>query len=98
MTQIRTAHTKGNHLFRTHRQETTRNAGRNTEQRNGNVIIDTGAQVTTMPDAQSPRRTIIATSPGTAVKYSNGEIETIERFVDIGHYEVQITPTNAPPA
>ena len=30
--------------------------------------------------------------PGTAVKYGNGEIETIERLVDIGHYEVQITP------
>ena len=24
----------------------------------------------------------------------NGEIETIERLVDIGHYEVQITPDN----
>ena len=32
--------------------------------------------------------------PGTAVKYGNGEIETIERLVDIGHYEVQVTPDN----
>ena len=32
--------------------------------------------------------------PGTAVKYGNGEIETIERLVDIGHYEVQITLDN----
>jgi hypothetical protein len=32
--------------------------------------------------------------PGTAVKYGNGEIETIERLVDIGHYEVQITSDN----
>ena len=32
--------------------------------------------------------------PGTAVKYGNGEIETIERLNDIGHYEVQITPDN----
>ena len=34
------------------------------------------------------------TPPGTAVKYGNGEIETIERLVDIGHYEVQIIPDN----
>ena len=32
--------------------------------------------------------------PGTAVRYGNGEIETIERLIDIGHYEVQITPDN----
>jgi hypothetical protein len=32
--------------------------------------------------------------PGTADKYGNGEIETIERVVDSGHYEVQITPDN----
>ncbi len=30
----------------------------------------------------------------TAVKYGNGEIETIERLVDIGHFEVQVTPDN----
>jgi hypothetical protein len=32
--------------------------------------------------------------PGTAVKYGYGELETIERLVDIGHYEVQVTPDN----
>ena len=32
--------------------------------------------------------------PGTAVKYGNGEIETIEQLVDISHYEVQITSDN----
>ena len=32
--------------------------------------------------------------PGTAVKYGNGEIETIESLVDIGHFEVQVTPDN----
>ena len=31
---------------------------------------------------------------GNAVKYGNGELETIERLVDIGHYEVQVTPEN----
>ena len=33
-------------------------------------------------------------TPGTAVKYGNGELETIERLVDIKHYEVQVTPDN----
>ncbi len=32
--------------------------------------------------------------PGTVVKYGNGELETIERLVNIGHYEVQVTPDN----
>ena len=34
--------------------------------------------------------------PGTAVKYGNGELETIERLlvVDIDHYEVQVPPDN----
>lgn len=33
--------------------------------------------------------------PGTAVKYGNGEIETIESIVDIGQIEVvQVTPNN----
>ena len=32
--------------------------------------------------------------PDTAIKYGNGEIETIERMFDIGHYEVQINPDN----
>ena len=30
--------------------------------------------------------------PDTAVKYENGELEKIERLVDIGHYEVQVNP------
>jgi hypothetical protein len=33
-------------------------------------------------------------SPGIAVKYGNGDLETIERLVDIRHYEVQVTPDN----
>ena len=27
-------------------------------------------------------------------KYGNGKLETIERLVDIGHYEVQVIPDN----
>jgi hypothetical protein len=60
------------------------------KQRNVNAIIDTGAQVNRMPAAHNHRDA----PPGTAVKYGNGEIETIERLVGIGHYEVQITPDN----
>ena len=63
-----------------------------------NAIFDTGAQVTTMlesavnrmPSAHNHRDA----PPGTAVKYGNGEIETIESLVDIGHFEVQVTPDN----
>ena len=33
--------------------------------------------------------------PGMAVKYGNGEIESIDTLVvDIGHFEVQVTPDN----
>ena len=68
------------------------------KQRNVNAIIDTGAQVTTMPESAVNRIPAAHNHrdapPGTAVKYGNGEIETIERLVDIGHYEVQITPDN----
>ena len=68
------------------------------KQRNVNAIIDTGAQVTTMPESAVNRMPAAHNHrdapPGTAVKYGNGEIETIERLVDIGHYEVQITPDN----
>ena len=68
--------------------------------RNVNAIIDTGAQVTTMPESAVNRMPAAHNHrdapPGTAVKYGNGEIETIERLVDIGHYEVQITPDNCP--
>ena len=68
------------------------------KQRNVNAIIDTGAQVTTMPESAVNRMPAAHNHrdapPGTAVKYGNGEIETIERLVDIGHYEVQITPGN----
>ena len=32
---------------------------------------------------------------GTAVEYGSGEHEIIERLVDIGHYEVQVTPDNS---
>jgi hypothetical protein len=68
------------------------------KQRIVNAIIDTGAQVTTMPESavnQMPAaHNHRDAPPGTAVKYGNGEIETIELLVDIGHYEVQITPDN----
>ena len=68
------------------------------KQRNVNAIVDTGAQVTTMPESAVNRMPAAHnhrdTPPGTAVKYGNGDIETIERLVDIGHYEVQITPDN----
>jgi hypothetical protein len=68
------------------------------KQRHVNAIVDTGAQVTTMPESAVSRMPMAHNHrdapPGTAVKYGNGEIETIERLVDIGHYEVQITPDN----
>jgi hypothetical protein len=68
------------------------------KQRDANAIIDTGAQVTTMPESAVNRMPTAHNHrdapPGTAVKYGNGEIEIIERLVDIGHYEVQITPDN----
>jgi hypothetical protein len=68
------------------------------KQRNNNAIVDTGVQVTTMPEC-AVNRMLAAHNhrnepPGTIVKYRNGKIETIERLVDIGHYEVQITPNN----
>jgi hypothetical protein len=47
--------------------------------------------VSKMPNAHNNHRDA---PPGTAVKYGNGELETIERLVDIGHYEVQVTPDN----
>ena len=66
--------------------------------RNISAIVDTGAQVTTMPESavsQMPNaHNHRDAPPGTAVKYGNGELETIERLVDIGHYEVQVTPDN----
>jgi hypothetical protein len=63
-----------------------------------NAIVDTEAQVTTN-EPNAVNRTPAAhihrdAPPGTAIKYGNGEIETIERLVDIGHYAVQITPDN----
>jgi hypothetical protein len=68
------------------------------KQRHVNAVVDTGAQVTTMPESAVSRMPMAHNHrdapPGTAVKYGNGEIETIERLVDIGHYEVQITPDN----
>ena len=68
------------------------------KQRTVNAIVDIGAQVTTMPESAVTRMPTAHNHrdapPGTAVKYGNGEIETIERLVDIGHYEVQVTPDN----
>jgi hypothetical protein len=68
------------------------------KQRMVNAIVDTGAQVTTMPESAVSRMPSAHNHrdapPGTAVKYGNGEIETIEKLVDIGHYEVQVTPDN----
>jgi hypothetical protein len=46
--------------------------------------------VNKMPNAHNNR----SAPPGTAVKYGNGEVEMIEKLVDIGHYEVQVTPDN----
>ena len=68
------------------------------KQRMVNAIVDTGAQVTTMPESAVSKMPTAHNHrdapPGTTVKYGNGEIETIERLVDIGHYEVQVTPDN----
>ena len=59
--------------------------------RNISAIVDTGAQVTTMPESAVSKMPNAHNHrdapPGTAVKYGNGELETIERLVDIGHYE-----------
>eukprot|EP01036_Dinobryon_divergens_P035124 gene35124-biopygen27765 len=67
-------------------------------QRMVNAIFDTGAQVTTMPESAVNRMPSAHNHrdapPGTAVKYGNGEIEHIETLVDIGHFEVQVTPDN----
>ena len=58
--------------------------------------MSTEAQVTTMPESavsKMPNAHNHRDAPsGTAVKYGNGKLETIERLVDIGHYEVQVTP------
>ena len=66
--------------------------------RNISAIVDTGAQVTIMPESAVSKMPNAHNNrdapPGTAVKYGNGELETIERLVDIGHYEVQVTPDN----
>ncbi len=66
--------------------------------RNISAIVDTGAQVTTMPESAVSKMPNAHNHhdapPGTAVKYGNGELETMERLVDIGHYEVQVTPDN----
>ena len=66
--------------------------------RNISAIVDTGAQVTTMPESAVSKipnaHNHRDAPPGTAVKYGNGELETIERLVDIGHYEIQVTPDN----
>ena len=69
------------------------------KQRMVNAIVDTTAQVTTMPESAVNKMPTAHNRrdapPGTAVKYGNGEIETIEGLVDIGHYyEVQVTPDN----
>ena len=68
------------------------------KQRNVNAIVDTGAQVTTMPESavnlMPHARNHRDAPPGTAVRYGNGEMEIIERLVDIGHFEVQVTPDN----
>ena len=62
------------------------------------AIVDTGAQVTIMPESAVSKMSNAHNNrdapPGIAVKYGNGELETIERLVDIGHYEVQVTPDN----
>jgi archaellum component FlaF (FlaF/FlaG flagellin family) len=46
--------------------------------------------VSKLPEAHNHRDA----PPGTAVKYGNGEMEIIETLVDVGHYEVQVTPDN----
>jgi hypothetical protein len=65
---------------------------------NVSAIVDTGAQVTTMPESavsQMPSaHNHRHAPPGTAVKYGNGEYEAIETLVDIGQFEVQVTPDN----
>ena len=65
---------------------------------NISAIVDTGAQVTTMPESAVSRMPQAHNHrhapPGTAVKYGNGEYEAIETLVDIGHFEVQVTPDN----
>jgi hypothetical protein len=56
------------------------------------AVVNTGAQVTTMPESvvsmvpnAHNHRDVPPDSP---VKYGNGELETTERLVDIGHYKI----------
>ena len=60
--------------------------------------MDTAAQVTTMPESAVSKipnaHNHRDAPPGTAVKYGNDELETIERLDDIGHYESQVIPDN----
>ena len=60
--------------------------------------MDIAAKVTTMPESAVSKIPNVHNHrdapPGTAVKYGNDELETIERLVDIGHYESQVTPDN----
>ena len=94
--EVGTAHTKAITLseYIGKKQHAMQSAIR--KQRNVNAIIDTGAQVTTIPESAVNRIPVAHNHRdallGTAIKYGNGEIETNERLVDIGHYEVQITP------
>ncbi len=88
---VRTSTTKKSKFQRNHKNPTK-------HIRNISAIVDTGAQVTTMPESAVSKMPNAHNHrdapPGTAVKYGNGELETIERLVDIGHYEVQVTPDN----
>jgi hypothetical protein len=58
--------------------------------RNISTIVDTGVQVTTMPESAVSNKipnthNYRDAPPSTAVKYENGDLETIERLVDIGY-------------
>jgi hypothetical protein len=62
--------------------------------RNISAIVDTGAQVTTIPESAVSKmpnaHNHCDAPPGTVAKYGNGELEKLSAC--IGHYEVQVTP------
>ena len=73
--------TRYNSQVRQRRDRDDRETSRHRTKRGSSIINK-------MPTAHNHRDA----PPGTTVKYGNGEIETIERLVDIGQNEVQDTP------
>jgi hypothetical protein len=60
------------------------------------AILDTGAQVSTISERlamESPLTRNLRDAPhGTAVMYGDGKLQPIDKIVDIGSYDFQLTP------